>query len=128
MCDIYCVDELISGDWHVTNYASTYPSLKALWWQLLNSLTMPGSASWEPQVLTNTEKGRRKAIATGVMLEVRVSCCRLSQEEILVQYFEHEFKQQSMEWYCITSPRKKKLKSVLLSAGKIMASFLGWES
>jgi len=41
--DIYCVDELICGYCHVTNYASTCPSVKALWWQLLNSLTVPGS-------------------------------------------------------------------------------------
>jgi hypothetical protein len=58
------------------------------------------------------------------MQDVKVSCCRLSQDEILVQYFEHEFKQQSVEWYCSTSPRKKKFKSVL-SAGNIMAGFFG---
>jgi hypothetical protein len=56
--------------------------------------------------MADTEEERRKAISTGVLQEVRVSCCRLSQDEILVQYFEHEFKQQSMERYCITSPRK----------------------
>lgn len=75
--------------------------------------------------MADTEEERSRAISTGVMQEVRVSCCILSQDEILVQYFEHEFKQQSMEWYCITSPRKKKFKSVL-SAGKIMTGFLGW--
>jgi len=30
MYDIYYVDELICGNCHVTNYASTYPSVKAL--------------------------------------------------------------------------------------------------
>jgi len=34
--DIYCVHELICGT------ASTYSSVKALWWQLLNSLPVPG--------------------------------------------------------------------------------------
>jgi len=72
--------------------------------------------------MTHTEEERRNATSTGVMQEVRVSCCRLSQDEILMHYFEHEFKQQSMEWHCIRSPMKKKFKSVL-SAGKIMASF-----
>ena len=43
VCDIYYVDELICGDCHVTNYAWTYLSVKALWWQLLNSLTVLGS-------------------------------------------------------------------------------------
>jgi peptide methionine sulfoxide reductase MsrB len=73
--------------------------------------------------MTDTEE-RRKAIPTGVIREVRVSCCTLSQDEILVHYFEQELKKQSMERYCITSPRKKKGKTVL-SAGKILAVFLG---
>jgi len=75
--------------------------------------------------MKDTEEERRQAISTGVLQEMTVSLSRLSEDEILVQCFEHEFKQQSKEWYCITSPRKKKFKSVL-SAGNIMAGFLGW--
>jgi hypothetical protein len=44
MCDICYVDELICGDCRVTTYASTYPSVNAVWWQLLNSFMVPGSA------------------------------------------------------------------------------------
>ena len=72
--------------------------------------------------MKDTEEERRQAISTGVLQEMTVSLSRLSEDEILVQCFEHEFKQQSMEWHCIRSPMKKKFKSVL-SAGKIMASF-----
>jgi len=75
--------------------------------------------------MTDTEEERSKVISTGVMQDVKVSCCRPSQDEILVQYFEHEFKQQSMEWYCSTSPGKKKFK-IELSAGNIMAGFF-WD-
>jgi hypothetical protein len=74
--------------------------------------------------MTDTEEERRKPISNGVMQDVKVSYCRLLQDEILVQYFEHDFKQQSMEWYCSISPRKKKFNSVL-SAGNIMARFFG---
>lgn len=49
----------------------------------------------------------------------------LSQGETLVQYFEHEFKQQTMELCHNTSLGKEKYKSVL-SAGKIMANLFGW--
>jgi hypothetical protein len=59
-----------------------------------------------------------------VMQEVRVSCCKLSQDEILVQYF--EWIQAAVNGTIASCPpRSKKFKSVL-SAGRIVASFLGW--
>jgi hypothetical protein len=60
-------------------------------------------------------KEGRKIISTGVIQEVRVLCHRLSQDETLLHYFEHEFKHQLMERCHITSPGKKKFRECAVS-------------
>lgn len=73
--DFYYVDELICGNCHVTNYASTYPLVQALWWQLLKSLTVPGSMLVGSHNYDIHGRRERKTISSGVMQDVKVSCC-----------------------------------------------------
>ena len=79
-------------------------------------------ARWVPRILAEDHKGQRKANTSEMLQRYRHEDDDIvTGDKSWFHHFEHETKQQSMEWHHLHSPSKKKAKTVP-SAVKVMGT------